>query len=112
MSSTNAFLTGIVTDIFAVETRPNFSKRVFWLKEPDRERHPQHWELELHQQDIERLKGIQIGDTIKCEVEVRGVKWKKRDGTEKLFNALKVVGIELLDQLVSQNPPPQQDLPF
>lgn len=71
-------LTGILTDVFPVETTPKFSKKVFWLKQPDTERYPQHWELELHTPDIDRLKGIKVGDRLECEVEIRGRKFKRR----------------------------------
>lgn len=92
-------LTGILTDVFPVETTPTFSKKVFWLKEPDTERYPQHWEIELHTADIDRLKGIKIGDRLECEVEVRGRKFKRRAGGEGIFLSLKCTGILVLDKL-------------
>lgn len=93
------FLTGILTDVFPVETTPNFSKKVFWIKQPDTERYPQHWSLELHGKDVDRLKNLKVGDRIKCEVEIRGRKYKKRTGGEDIFITLKCNGIELLDKL-------------
>jgi len=92
-------LTGILTDVFPVETTPKFSKKVFWLKQPDTERYPQHWELELHTPDIERLKGIKVGDVLECEVEIRGRKFKRRAGGEGIFVTLKCTGILVLDKL-------------
>lgn len=91
-------LTGVITDIFPVETFPNFSKRVFWLKEPDTERYPQHWSLELHTADIDRLKGMDIGDRLECEVEVRGRKYVRR-GEEVIAMSLRCVGIRMLAKL-------------
>lgn len=92
-------LTGILTDVFPVETTPKFSKKVFWLKQPDTERYPQHWELELHTPDIDRLKGIKVGDRLECEVEIRGRKFKRRAGGEGIFVTLKCTGILVLDKL-------------
>lgn len=93
-------LRGILTDVFPVETTPNFSKKVFWLKQPDTERYPQHWEIELHGQDIDRLKGVKVGDVLECEVEIRGRKFKRRNGSgDGIFTTLKCVGMELLDKL-------------
>lgn len=88
-------LIGILTDIFPVETRPNFSKKVFWLKEFNSERFPQHWEIELHGNDLERLKGFEIGDILEAEVEVRGKKWQKNSHPveQKIFLSLKCVGL-------------------
>jgi hypothetical protein len=94
-----AKLLGILTDVFPVETKPNFSKKVFWLKQPDTERNPQHWELELHTADIDQLKGIKVGDVLECEVEIRGRKFKRRDGGEGIFTSLKCVGLRVLDKL-------------
>lgn len=92
-------LTGILTDVFGIETFPNFVKKVFWLKEPDTERHPQHWQLELHQQDHERLNGINQGDVLECEVEVRGKKYKKQNREEAIIITLKCVGIRVVKRL-------------
>lgn len=91
-------LTGVITDIFPVETFPNFSKKVFWLKEPDTERYPQHWAIELHTIDIDRLKGMDIGDRLECEVEVRGRKYK-RGYEEAIAMSLRCVGIRMLAKL-------------
>lgn len=92
-------LVGILTDVFPIETYPNFSKKVFWLKQPDTERQPQHWELELHTADVKRLYGINIGDTLECEVEIRGKKYKRRDSSEAIITSLKCVGIRVLAKL-------------
>lgn len=94
-------LTGILTDVFPVETKPNFSKKVFWLKQPDTERNPQHWSLELHTADIDRLKGIAIGDRLECEVEIRARKWRRNNGEEYISTTLKCIGIRVLDKLVA-----------
>lgn len=94
-------LTGILTDVFPIETRPNFTKKVFWIKQPDTERNPQHWELELHGKDTERLRGINIGDFVECEVEVRGRKYKRRDMSEAIFTTLKCVGMLVVNKLES-----------
>lgn len=92
-------LQGILTDVFPVETTPKFAKKVFWIKQPDTERYPNHWELELHSPDIDRLKGIKVGDRLECEVEVRGRKFKRRAGGEGIFITLKCLGIQVLDKL-------------
>lgn len=96
-----AKLIGILTDVFPVETpHPNFKKKVFWLREPDTERYPQHWEIELHQEDTDRLKGVEIGDRLECEVECRGRKWHAR-GEDKIFTSLKCIGIKVLGKAIT-----------
>lgn len=95
-------LTGVVTDVFPIENFSNFSKRAFWVKEPDTERYPQHWELELHGQDADRLKGVAIGDQVVCEVEIRGRKYNKRNGGgEGIMNSLKCVGLAVTKKMPS-----------
>ncbi len=93
MASKTIKLTGILTDVFPVETRPNFSKQVFWLKEPDTERYPQHWEIELHNEDIRRMT-FESGDVLEVEVEIRGRKWEKPGRRESIFMSLKCVGLK------------------
>lgn len=126
MAKINAFLTGILTDVFPIETTPKFTKRVFWLKEPDTERYPQHWELELGGEDVKRIMSVKIGDRIECEVEPRGRQYVSRDRQKKIFNSLRCVGIRLLDRIdvtekyqarghdkaVEQKPDQELDLPL
>lgn len=92
-------LTGLLTDVFPPETTPSFSKRVFWLKEPDTERYPQHWQIELHQDDGKRITDFEIGDRLECEVEIRGKKYTNRSRSESIFISLKCVGIKLLGRI-------------
>lgn len=95
----NAKLVGLITDIFPTETpNPNFVKRVFWVKQPDTERHPQHWEVELHGDDCKRLEGFKIGDKVEVEVEIRGRKWTNPNRSEKIFTSLKATGLLLLNR--------------
>lgn len=90
-------LIGVLTDVFPPEFFSNFTKKVFWLKEPDTERYPQQWQLELHQNDIDRLKGIAIGDRLECEVEIRGKKWSSSRG-EGVTNTLRCIGILVISR--------------
>ena len=93
-------LTGILTDVFPTEITKTVTKKIFWLKQPDTERYPQHWELQLIGMDADRLKGISVGDHLECHVEIRGRKYKRRDGGgEGIFITLKCVGILVLDKL-------------
>lgn len=113
-------LTGVLTDVFPAETKGNFTVRVFWLKQPDTERYPQHWQLELHNQDVDRLKGINSGDTLRCEVEIRGRLYTDRNQNKKIFVSLKCTGLEVLKRLGApqgkqaeiNDPAKDDDLPF
>lgn len=93
-------LTGILTDIFPTETFPSgFAKRVFWLKEPDTERYPQHWQMELQNSDVTQIEQYKIGDTLEVEVEIRGKKWEKYPDKQGIVISLKCVGILLKERL-------------
>ncbi len=97
-------LMGIITDIFPTETFPSgFAKRVFWLKQPDSERYPEHWKVELQRQDVEQLNRYQVGDHVTAEVEVRGKKWDKA-GRQDIILSLHCIGLELRER-------PGQDRP-
>src|SRR5687767_1949330 len=92
-------LTGILTDIFHTETFPSgFAKRVFWIKQPDTERYPQQWQIELHQSDVTQIDRFKIGDTIEVEVEIRGKKWDKGSSVG-IVMSLKCLGIGLVKSL-------------
>ena len=91
-------LVGILTDIFATEqVTQNFRKRVFWLKQPDTERYPQHWEIELHQDDVGRLDQYRMNDRLEVEVEIRGKLYGKTGTNQRIFISLKATAIKLLD---------------
>lgn len=88
---------GILTDKFPQQpVSQNLVKRVFWLKEPDTERYPQHWEMELHNQECRRIDEFKAGDYLEAEVEVRGRKYEKQ-GRVGIFNSLKCVGLRLVN---------------
>lgn len=98
----NIKLAGLVTDIFPIEFYNNFNKRIFWLKQPDTERYPQHWAIELHNQDCDRLKGIKVGDKVEAEVEIRGkLITRKRDNEESIILALKCIGLQVINQITT-----------
>lgn len=100
--SVTAKLIGILTDVFPPDISHNFAKKVFWIKEPDTNRQPQHWALQLHNKDTDALKGINVGDVLECECEIRGKKFS--DGRqEKIFISLKCVGIRVLTKLEADN---------
>jgi hypothetical protein len=80
-------LIGILTDVFPVETfQSGFAKRIIWVKQPDTERYPEHWQMELHNSDVTQIDRFRPGDKLEVEVEIRGKKWEKY--TYKLIERL------------------------
>jgi hypothetical protein len=90
-------LIGFITDIFPVETKPNFAKQIVWIKQPDTERYPQHWQVEVHNSDIDRLRHFKRGQKVEAEVEIRGRKWTKQSGEESIMTTLKLVGMAVIE---------------
>lgn len=94
-------LTGKITDIFHEEKISQyFTKKEFWVQDNDKSaRTPQHWAIELHNQDCDRLKSYSCGDVVEVEVEVRGRKYKRKSGSEEAISlSLKCVGISKLSK--------------
>lgn len=97
-------LVGIVTDVFPTQNvTNNFTKRVFWVKEPDSNQYPQHWEVELHNDEAKRLQGYAAGDPVEVEVEVRGRQYT-RQGSRCIFTSLKCVGLRKLTNTKATSP--------
>jgi len=102
MSTVN--LIGIITDIFpAQNVTPQFVKRVFWVREPDTNPYPQHWEIEVLNEEIKRLQGFSVGDPVEAEVEVRGRQYT-RGGSKSIFNSLKCTGLRKLTSTKAASP--------
>jgi single-stranded DNA-binding protein len=90
----STILQGFITDIFPFESpTPSFTKRVLWLKQGDRERSPQHWEVEFVGEDGKRLDEYRIGDEVKVEVDIRGRRWDGGTKGMRIFTSLKAVGM-------------------
>ena len=83
----NITLKGTITDIFQEEVYGNFSKRIFWLKEPDKERYPNHYELQMQQNNCSTLDNFRCGDEVTCHVDIKGRRYSK-NGKEGCINSL------------------------
>lgn len=87
---------GILTDKFPQkQVSDRLITRAFWIKEPDTERYPQHWELELHNDECRRIDEFKEGDQLEAEVELRGRKYDKGNRVT-IFNSLKCIGLKKL----------------
>jgi hypothetical protein len=90
-------LVGFITDIFPVETKPNFAKQILWIKQPDRERYPQHWQVEVHNSAIDQIRHFKTGQKVEAEVEIRGRQYKNREGHDAIIVTLKLVGLAVIE---------------
>lgn len=64
----------------------SFTKREIVI-ETD-EQFSQQIQLELHQNNVDLIDAINIGETIKCSINVRGKKYTTPEGEDKYFNTL------------------------
>lgn len=58
--------------------------------------YPQHITVEFTQDKCELLRTYEVGDSVKCYINLRGVEYKK-DGQTKYFNSISVWRIERMD---------------
>jgi hypothetical protein len=87
----NAKVTGTITEIKDTEQiTPQFSKRVFYLEDEEREN---TYSLEMHYQDANWLNSFHIGDLVTCEIHIRGRAWSK-NGKSGVINTLQCIRIE------------------
>lgn len=90
----NIEIKGVITDIFDTETIRNFEKRIFWLAQTGVE-FPNDYQLECHQNDVNRLDDFNPGELVNCFVSVRGKAFNKKSNGEKIIiNTLKCWKIE------------------
>jgi len=104
----NITLTGRIKRIFPAEVFGNFEKRVMWLEETEGQ-YPNTYNLEFQQGACNTLDNFAPGQTVKCQVDVRGRHWDK-NGKEGVMNTLKCWKIES-DQQAPPPPPSQQGFP-
>lgn len=109
-----------------------FSKREFVIHIQDEKnaKYDDYLQLQMTGDNCDKLIGLLFGDKVKCQVNVRGREWEKKDGSGKAyFNTLEAWKIEVVEKAATQEaktyytpptyqeatPPTtteEQDLPF
>lgn len=69
------------------------------------EQYPQHLMIEFVQDKTDLLNTINVGQTVKVGINLRGREWLNPQGETKYFNSIQGWRIELLEA-VGQNMPP------
>jgi hypothetical protein len=76
-----------------LQVSDKFAKREFVVKTD--EQYPQFINIELHQDSVDLLDPINVGDNVTVSVNLRGRGWKKDDQSEeKFFNTVQAWKIE------------------
>jgi hypothetical protein len=100
-------ITGVIKNIFPSEVYGNnFEKKVFYLKEPDTEKYPQTFSIELHQGDTNKLDSFSYGDVVTCHINIKGREWVKGERSG-CINTLQCWKIELVNKQSETQPAPQ-----
>lgn len=89
----NVKVTGELIEIFDAEITKNFEKRRFWLQTEGQ--YPQVLEIQAWQGDSNLLDHYPIGARVTVSIDLRGNKFRRKDGTDSVFNTLKMFKIEL-----------------
>ncbi len=108
-----------------------FSKREFVIHISDEKnaKYDDFIQLQMTMDNCDKLNGLLFGDKVKCQVNVRGREWEKKDGSGKAyFNTLEAWKIEVVEKVQQEaktyyTPPTyqeatqpttmeEQDLPF
>lgn len=97
-------LQGVILNIFPAQKFNAFWKRVFWLQEIPAagNKYPNVWELELWHDDTMEIDHFKIGDSVKCQVEIKG-KLLTKKGTDQEFviNSIRCVLIQKIKPKIS-----------
>ncbi|MFB5946097.1 DUF3127 domain-containing protein [Albibacterium profundi] len=79
-------ITGIIKDVFPVETYGNFTKRVIWVEEIE-QNYNSTFQVEFNQNKIQELKGIKSGDVVEIDADLTG-RYVAKNGKEYVFNSV------------------------
>ena len=87
-----------------------FSKREFVIHISDEKnaKYDDYLQLQMTGDNCDKLTGLLFGDKVKCQVNVRGREWEKKDGSGKAyFNTLEAWKIEVVEKVATQQEMPE-----
>ena len=76
------------------------------------EQYPQHLMIEFVQDKTDLLNSINVGQSVKVGINLRGREWVNPQGETKYFNSIQGWRVELLDAGSPSMPPMQQEDAF
>ena len=85
-----------------VQVTETFKKREFVIEYIENPSYPEFIKLELIQDKCSLIDNFQIGDTINAFINIKGRKWKNKEGKINYFNTLQVWKIESENQHYNQ----------
>lgn len=73
-----------------------FTKRMFVLELTENPQYPEYITFELLDRRCDVLDGLQVGQNVLVNFDLKGKKWVDVEGVTKYFNALKAWNVESL----------------
>jgi hypothetical protein len=105
-------LTGTIKRISETQMiSDKFQKREFVVMVLD-DKYPQYIQLEMHQDNCDRLDNLTEGQEVKCEINLRGREWNPPTGEAKYFNTLVCWKIEAVGGGVNVPQSEEGDMPW
>ncbi len=96
-------ITGKVVKIFdEKQVSASFKKRELVIK--TNEQYPQVILMEMVQDKIKHLDGVNVGDSVNVHVNIRGREWKSPEGQIKYFNTLEAWRLTSVDDTPAESP--------
>lgn len=68
------------------------------------DKYPSTPKLQLYGDKVDLVGVLEKGDEVKCHIDIKGIRYKRKDGTEDIFNAVQCWKIEKLDFETSEDP--------
>lgn len=81
-------VTGTVKQVFPTETKGTFTFRMLWLTIDPTSQYPQTIEIQFAQAKTSLLDGVNAGDEISVDFNLRGRSWLSPQQEEKVFNTV------------------------
>lgn len=92
------------------EVSDKFKKRELIVTYSENPQYPETLKFEAHQDKVSILDGLNVGDSVQVDFNLRGREWANREGVLSVFNTLQVwkvakVGRAVADDYNLDTPP-------
>jgi hypothetical protein len=87
------------------EIKESFRKREFVVEYAENPQYPEFLKFELIQSNCEQLDGIEVGEQIVVNFNLKGRKWTDPKGEVKYFNSLQAWRLDKKDGSTENTPP-------
>lgn len=94
-------LTGTIEKIYDTKSvSDKFKTREFVIKTIE-DKYPQTILIQMTQDKCAKLDNYNVGETVKCHINIRGRMWTSKTGEEKCFNTIEAWKLETIEGISS-----------